>query len=1663
MTKFSKLLILTLSLVTWITVIQAQTKFGNEWINPAKTYYKFKVAQDGMYRVTYEELVQAGLPTESIKGIDLKLFNYGKEHAIYVSDPNEFNAGDYIEFYGERNTIGLDSLLYEDWKTDLFNPEYSVVTDTNAYFLTVSPETNNLRYTQVNPDYNNNNLTPFPYYLHEEKVVYSGTFFKNVDGDLRFPNFEPTEGFGSGVQQSTNSNFKVDNYIESGPLGIMKFRIGFNKILPRIDISWNGVLKDTKELVAGKTYEFSYNLEKNEINANNVLNIKNTFSLNDRHTISFASLVYPRAFDFGNKPEYLFKVPSSSSKQLLEISKFNSENNTVYLYDVNKKIKYNTSTTNNKILAILNPSVDSDHKLILINNGALKSVSKISVFNPKPFNNKGQEYVIISNKALYSEGVDYVNEYAAYRSSELGGGYNTEIVEIQDIYDNFGYGIDRHFMGIKQFASYMHFNWLNTKLVFLIGKGIEYPSIRKENEYLNYVNKVFFIPTFGYTASDNMLFSERNYPDPYFAVGRLAARTPDDIKNYLDKVKLHDLAPKSGSNIEDQYWMKRVLHLGGGKNIGEQTSIKLGLDNMARLLQDTIMGAEINSFFKKTGEPILFNVNEEINDLFNNGLSLVNFFGHSEPGAWDFSIENPRNYKNFGKYPFINSFGCYSGNLHGPSKGISESFVLEKDKGSIGFLASTGTAYVNSLASYGYRLFDNLVNKNRNLSIGENIKLLATENRDQKGSEYTLYAQLTLHGDPAIKLHLDNAPDYLFDQKSVKTIPSSIQASLKNYFLELNVVNIGAYIKDSIDITFYHSQPDGIRVDTIVIKTEGIANKKTIQVPLENYDGISVGKHKITAFIDAQNKTTELPLPDGESNNELVINNQNGYEYFVTDNAAVAIYPPDFAMINTEDHFVLKASTSVAPVLKGDFVFQIDTTAYFNSSIKETGKVASEGGLITYKPKLPLVANRVYYWRVSPDSTAGLEGYKWSQASFAYLPNEEEGWNQSHFFQFLKNDLNEIELSEQSDRKFEPRKLPHNAKFVNKIWEADNKPGYTFDGVTFGSVTPWNYMSSGIAFVIYKQKLGIFPRNAVGGEYGSINPTGNSIAVYPFRTDTPENRNKIVEFIKNVLKPDDYITVFSIVKDNNSDLEVNEWADDKTIYGTNLFESIASIGGSKFEMFNQLGSVPYVLQVEKGKDGGIKVFNEEIGENKIDIIDVNAVVYSFKPRAILNSTKIGQVKEIKRINFDVSNNPGPKENSWINIKGFENGSQNLVDSFLFESKQLNYTNFENKQIQLENVMYDSLEFTLPQLNYWRISYLPLPDLAISFIKTEPNLVIDEINQGENLKFNYEVANVNYTAMDSILVKYTMTTSSNQSITNFKKLKPLQPGEKLIDIAEFTVGSGNFSEIRFFIEVNPNQTPKELYTFNNVLSKQYKVAKDKDNPLLDVYFDGIKIMDGDIVSPKPEILVTLADDNDFLPITDPELFEIKLDTGSNQFLEIPMSSPQIKFTPADQNNATAKVHFYPVLRDGEYRLIVQGKDASGNKSGINPRSIAFNVIEKQSISNVLNYPNPFSTSTQFVFTLTGEEVPDIMSISIMTLTGKVVKEITKEELGPLRIGINRTEYKWDGTDDFGSKLANGVYLYKINSRKQNGEKYDQFSINKIDNFFKNGFGKMVILR
>lgn len=67
---------------------------------------------------------------------------------------------------------------------------------------------------------------------------------------------------------------------------------------------------------------------------------------------------------------------------------------------------------------------------------------------------------------------------------------------------------------------------------------------------------------------------------------------------------------------------------------------------------------------------------------------------------------------------------------------------------------------------------------------------------------------------------------------------------------------------------------------------------------------------------------------------------------------------------------------------------------------------------------------------------------------------------------------------------------------------------------------------------------------------------------------------------------------------------------------------------------------------------------------------------------------------------------------------------------------------------------------------------------------------------------------------------------------------------------------------FVVEANHDKIIAEKHYFNNIGKQEFEVLKDKSNPFLDVYFDGQKILDGDIVSTKPNIKLMLKDENAF---------------------------------------------------------------------------------------------------------------------------------------------------------------------------------------------------------
>ncbi|MFY7899040.1 MAG: hypothetical protein ACOVNY_02575, partial [Chitinophagaceae bacterium] len=324
--------------------------------------------------------------------------------------------------------------------------------------------------------------------------------------------------------------------------------------------------------------------------------------------------------------------------------------------------------------------------------------------------------------------------------------------------------------------------------------------------------------------------------------------------------------------------------------------------------------------------------------------------------------------------------------------------------------------------------------------------------------------------------------------------------------------------------------------------------------------------------------------------------------------------------------------------------------------------------------------------------------------------------------------------------------------------------------------------------------------------------------------------------------------------------------------------------------------------------------------------------------------------------------------------------------------------------------------------------------------------------------------------DSVSVKMQILNRNNVTnnivIGKFKKIAANDTAtiRAQIDTKAYT---GNNT---LFIDVNPTNSPVEQYRFNNFLYKNFFVKIDDKKPLLDVTFDGVHILNNDIVSSKPAIRIELKDESTFQLLNDTSLVTVQLRYPNFSMRRFRFNNDTLRFTAATSQDNKAIVDFSPYLQeDGDYELIVTGKDKSENTSATQEYRVAFKVYNKPMISNVFNYPNPFTTSTAFAFTLTGSEVPQNIKIQILTVTGKIVREITKAELGPIRIGNNITEFKWDGTDMFGAKLANGVYLYRVLTNL-NGNTLDKFKTTDrnggnvdTDKFFKAGYGKMYLMR
>jgi hypothetical protein len=1666
-----------------VVSLRAQT-FGNEWIDYSLKHYKIKVVQTGIYRISYNTLASAGIPVNSIDPRRFQVFNNGQEQKIFIQGEGDalFDSNDYIEFYAEKNTGANELPLYHN-AAFVPNPYYSLINDTAVYFLTWNNSVNNKRMA-LETDVNFGSYTPIDYFFKEQIQAYNSAYYGGETDRAGGTNarYVISEGYfdnqvfnlGANVQKNIN----LSNIYTSGPAAKFESVVvgasqDFNLLVQnkpdhhlRIEIkpSTSGtfnLLKDTlfKGYAANK---FVANISTSLLGATTNLrysSISDAGFVSNRTAISYINIKYPHTLAMENASSFTMYIPDNVSqvKSYLSMTSLNASDS-VCLYNITNGTRIKVVKTGSNFNALIE-NTGMEKKCFIASEAAMLNVTNIQPVTPSGlFTNYAlfsadSAYIIVYPKKLNSSALDYKN----YRAFNIyGGQHNVIMADIDELYDQFAYGIVKSPLSIKGFSNFL----INTyptppNNLLLLGKSLS-PTLCRTNT-TNYANCL--VPSFGNPACDGLFTVGLNGStyESGIATGRIAAKSDAQVLLYLNKVKDYE----NLLNNPPAEWKKRALHFGGGKTNIEQRSFKVYLNRYKDTLEGVYFGGKVNSYFKTTSAPIQINTSDEIRQRIDEGVSLMTFFGHASGLGFDQSIDDINSYNpRPGHYPLMLANGCFGGDIHSTLLSSSESFVLTENKGVIGYLGTIGLGIPYALNAYTTEWYAQLARKSYGKSIGkviqQTVKVLAPVASGDAVIGATCY-EMTLHGDPAIIINSYEKPDYKITYSDVyydtETYPDSII---------VNVIrtNIGRATNDIIFTELRRTLPTGA-IETYLSRSIAPKFKDTIafSIPVNPLTGRGVNKIKVT--LDALNEINEL----NENNNTT-----GDIDLLIEGRGIIPIYPYEFSIIPT-DTITLKGST-VNPFEKNaNYIFQIDTADGFNSPFMRSSTISASGGVVSWKPPITFSDSTVYYWRVTPDSTSSSNGYLWKESSFQYI-NGKSGWGQAHFFQFKDDGYEYVKLN-RFNRRFDfinsIQSIQCNTRLANPLGEDWKLVTWSYNGDKTYKEWHCNQGNPSITVVVidplngknlFSPVIGNLASSSNNGLYGNCHCRNYPYTNFDFLVSTPAQRNFLLNFLNNntAIPNGHYVLAYNMTNVNFP------------LFAEPLKQAFENIGSTQIR--NLTSNIPFIIWGRKGDPIGSAT--EVVGTSSSSIIDLNTTFSTNWKEGSISSPVIGPASSWGSFHWRQRTADGITTKDEVSVKliGIKtDGTETDLVTFPKDSIDiLNLSNYVNASvypsIRLVALMKDTALFTPAQMRRWQVIYDPVPEGALN-----PPLGFylsnDTLEEGESAEIHIPFQNVSNVAFnDSLLFTYWSENINGEIVPLPDKIKRnmLLPNEYVKDTLK--VNTLNYPGIKnLWVEVNPigrSQSQPEQYHFNNITRIPLVINSDNTNPLLDVTFDGVHILNNDIVSAKPNILISLKDENRYLELNDTSDFRVYLLEPSATIAKPIYFGNEMSFTPAVLPNNSAKINYTPTLRqDGTYQLLVQAQDRSSNESGQVDYRINFKVINKSTITEVMNYPNPFSTATRFVFTLTGSVIPTYFKIQILNISGKVVKEITQDELGFMHIGRNITEYAWDGKDEFGDQLANGVYLYRVVT-SINGQSIEKQST-EADQYFKKEFGKMYLMR
>ena len=372
--------------------VNGDTLYGNEWIDYSIPHFKIPIAQDEIYRLTYDYFQNAGIPADQISANEWQIFHNGQPVALYISTSSSMQQGDYIEFFGEKNRGWLDDFLYSDPDQHHLNREYSLVNDTAAYFLSWTASANGPRFSNTINDLSNL-PPPESHFLRSQNISNTTSHIKqNSFGSLRASVFKKVEGYGSKMQNLWSTNLILPYHLPGFP-GFLEIEAAMQNSYG-ISFEVNGIEVGRNDIPSTSVFRKSYMVPEAAIESSLTIQIQADSDV-DLFSVANIDLKYPSTYHFDNQEIFVWEMGPSPQKRYLEISGFDHDGENPILYDILNQERIECAVENDLVKVVINPG-QTDRKLTLINvtNGSLhpETPKKIEFQNPDRYGSRLRDY-----------------------------------------------------------------------------------------------------------------------------------------------------------------------------------------------------------------------------------------------------------------------------------------------------------------------------------------------------------------------------------------------------------------------------------------------------------------------------------------------------------------------------------------------------------------------------------------------------------------------------------------------------------------------------------------------------------------------------------------------------------------------------------------------------------------------------------------------------------------------------------------------------------------------------------------------------------------------------------------------------------------------------------------------------------------------------------------------------------------------------------------------------------------------------------------------------------------------------------------------------------------------------------------------------------------------